>query len=192
MVGAAHPYQTGRRGADELRLFFAIYPPVEVQGVLATAANRLRSSCGGRAVPAQRIHLTLAFIGPTPRERLEAIIAAASPVTADPFVLSIDTLGRFRKTGIVWAGCSSHEAVSAFADTLHIALRQAGCALEVRRYVPHITLLRDVSVGISAHDAVKVQWKVSEFMLMQSINQGAALVYRPIHVFPVRRASPGI
>lgn len=175
-----------------MRVFFAVYPPVEVQGVLAAAARCLRSSCGGRPVPEQRIHLTLAFIGPTPRARLEAIIAAASSVTAEPFELSIDTLGRFRKTGVVWAGCSSHEAVSVFADTLHIALRQGGCTLEMRRYVPHITLLRDVSVGISCHDAVKVRWKVSEFMLMQSLYEGAALVYRPIHVFPMRGESPGI
>ncbi len=61
-------------GADTARLFFAAWPPPEAQQALGDLAGRLKSECGGRALPARNIHLTLVESVPIEHARLYRVL----------------------------------------------------------------------------------------------------------------------
>jgi len=80
-----------------LRLFFALWPPRESAQALARWAAALQ----GKAIPAEKIHLTLAFLGGVEPQKA---IAAARQVRGEPFDLPLDTAKYWRDSHIVWAG----------------------------------------------------------------------------------------
>ena len=59
------------------RLFFALWPAPEVRDALAAIARGLQAKCGGRPTRADRIHLTLFFVGQVARERLVELESVA-------------------------------------------------------------------------------------------------------------------
>ena len=59
-----------------MRMFFASWPPAGVAEALARWAQAARRDCGGRVTRADRIHLTLAFLGEVDPEEARATAAA--------------------------------------------------------------------------------------------------------------------
>ena len=84
------------------RLFFAIWPDDPGVDRLRALAESLAPRVGGRPVPRDNIHLTLAFLGDLDDER--AAIAASAPIEGKALDLSLDRLGSFRKARVAWAG----------------------------------------------------------------------------------------
>jgi len=86
----------------DLRLFVALWPDGDLGARIAQAA---RAAIGdGRAVPAERLHLTLAFIGRLPADRLDACSQALGTVRGGSFDLCLDRFGFWRRNGILWLG----------------------------------------------------------------------------------------
>ena len=56
--------------AASARVFFAAWPAPAIQQALGKLALDLQPRCGGRAIPARNIHLTLVFLGDIERARL--------------------------------------------------------------------------------------------------------------------------
>ncbi|HXF65580.1 MAG TPA: RNA 2',3'-cyclic phosphodiesterase [Burkholderiales bacterium] len=164
--------------ADSARLFFAVWPSPEVQRALGALAAALRRECGGRAVPADNIHLTLAFLGGVERGRLPAIEALAGAVSAPRFDLSVTRVQYWAHNRIVWAGVERcPEALSGLAEALARALAEQGFRLERRPYVPHITLLRDARRAPASGAVPPVAWPVEQFALVESVPHGGARRY---------------
>ena len=65
-----------------MRLFFALWPPAETAAALARWAKGLE----GRAIPAEKIHLTLAFLGGVAPDRAANRSAMADPAALDFFI----------------------------------------------------------------------------------------------------------
>src|SRR5690606_22805487 len=70
---------------DTLRLFFAL--PCPPEQAAATCDWRDRQSLGGRPVPLENLHLTLAFLGAQPEADLEAIRQLAADIVSPGFEL---------------------------------------------------------------------------------------------------------
>lgn len=103
-----------------LRLFFALWPDPATRDALAATAGSLRRICGGRAPPANNLHLTLAFLGDVPEVRVPELADLAATLVAEPLVLELDRIGYWRQQRLVWAGPQScPDALAAPA--------QAGC-----------------------------------------------------------------
>src|SRR6185295_20153073 len=66
------------------RLFFAAWPEPGIQQALHELARRAQGECGGRAIAARKIHLTLAFLGSFERARLDALEALAAGIAGAP------------------------------------------------------------------------------------------------------------
>ncbi|MCC7483517.1 MAG: RNA 2',3'-cyclic phosphodiesterase [Burkholderiales bacterium] len=151
------------------RLFFAAWPPPEVQARLHAVAVSARRECGGRAVARENIHLTLVFLGEVERGRLEDIAAATAGVTGAGCDLVVDRLDYWRHNGIVWAAADScPDALAGLVERLAAALRGAGFRPEGRRYVPHVTLLRNARRAPAASAFPALVWPVREFVLFES------------------------
>ena len=149
------------------RLFFAIWPDAGSVERLGAMAGELAPRLGGRAVPRDNIHLTLAFLGDLDDER--AAVAASIPLTAPPFTLALDRLGSFRRARVAWAGCSrAPAALVELESDLSARLRELGFALEDRAFTPHVTLLRKIERSLPAEAVEAVRWEVREATLVRS------------------------
>lgn len=140
---------------DPVRLFVAVEPPPDAVGHLAEVVGGLAVSrahapgASARVTPPDRWHVTLAFLGDVPADRVDDAAAALDHACAAGGApgLSIcfaggGTFGRGRFT-IVWAGLSGDVAgLRSLAADLRVWLRRARLPFDRRGFRPHLTLAR--------------------------------------------------
>jgi 2'-5' RNA ligase len=137
-----------------MRLFTAIELDEDVHARAATLLETLRRRAAEGApgarltwVPADRMHLTLRFIGEVEDTMAAAVITALrEPIAVEPFTVRWEGLGSFPPRGaprVLWVGVAegtdglvrAEAAVSARLEAL-------GIPGEERPYSPHLTLAR--------------------------------------------------
>ena len=137
-----------------MRLFIAIPLPPD----LATrAAEILPTSLPAlRRVKAENLHVTLAFLGQTPDDRLGDVTAAAQEAAASvpPFTLTFDRAGRFPERGrprVVWLGIADGaSSVLELGTAVYGSLRSRRLRFDERPLAPHLTLARVVEDASAA------------------------------------------
>ena len=170
--------------AEHRRVFFALLPDVACAARLEEAAQAVHGLCGGRPVRREKLHLTLAFIGAATPAQIEDLCAAAALVRGEAFELRIDRYGSFRRSQIVWAGCSE---VPVQLSALAAALPGAAAA-----FAAHVSLLRKAPGSAAAWPALAaIRWPVGEFVLAESRLGEAATPYRIIARWPLASGRPG-
>ena len=152
-----------------MRLFLAIWPDGAAAAALAGLAQGLAEQAGGRAVPAHKIHLTLAFLGELADGRLAEVATAAAGMRWRPFDLMFDTLGWFRGARVGWIGCSEvAPELARLQSALAESLRDRGFALDERPYTPHITLVRKIGRPVPRAGTAPIRWRAGELALVRS------------------------
>ena len=152
-----------------MRLFFAMWPDDSVRARLGEIGTALASRSRGKPVPAEKLHVTLAFLGEVSDARLNDARQAAAAVRAPAFELAIDEMGSFRPAGVAWAGCSQvPPALEALQSSLALELRERAFSLEDRPFVAHITLARRISRPIAREAMAAIAWSVRDFALVRS------------------------
>jgi 2'-5' RNA ligase len=167
-----------------VRLFLAIPLPPEL-GV--RASEILPASLPAlRRVKAENLHVTLAFLGQTPDERLEDVAAVAADAAAlvSPFTLSFDRVGRFPERGrprVVWLGIAEGEAsVVELGAGVYEGLRSRALRFDDRPLAPHLTLARVVedaslaeakTVGVAVEELAidALRFEVKSIAVVQSV-----------------------
>ena len=163
----------------ELRLFFAVWPDASGRASIASLASEVAHAAGGRAMPGDKVHLTLAFLGGQPAERVAALQRLAGGIKAEPFMLALDEVGCFPGSGITWLGASVVQSgLSALHAQLEHALRGHGFPVEDRPYAPHLTLARRSKTSIRRRLAEPIVWRVSSFALVVSDLGAGGSAYR--------------
>lgn len=166
-------------------MFFAAWPPPEVQQTLGDIARQAQGECGGRAVPAHNIHLTLVFIGDVSRDRLAGLEALGAAVAAPRFSLVVDRLEYWRHNRILWAGVGEcPQALRTLVERLQEPVAAAGFRIERRPYVPHVTLRRDAR-GAPANTRIRVDWPVTELALVESAQREQGRAYQVLRSWPL-------
>jgi RNA 2',3'-cyclic 3'-phosphodiesterase len=129
-------------GGERLRLFLALRLPDDgVHALLEWAAWRL---AGVKRLPAESLHVTLAFLGSRPAAELDAIVAAlrAAAAAARPPALVAERYRETRSVGMLVLRDEGGRA-GALAHDLHGRLERLGVYRPERRpWLPHVTLLR--------------------------------------------------
>jgi RNA 2',3'-cyclic 3'-phosphodiesterase len=137
-----------------VRLFVA----VEIGEMLAGGAAQLSEELERRAtaaarrakvtwIPADRMHLTIRFIGEVDDGRASMVRAALEqPLAVAPFNLTLCGAGTFPKSGIprvVWLGVTEgREQLLSVEREITARLTPLGIPEEDRAYSPHLTLAR--------------------------------------------------
>ena len=176
-----------------MRLFFALWPSPETAEALAGVACEEVRRLGGKATRAETIHLTLAFLGEQPAERLPEVIAAARKVRTAPFELVIDQLGVWRHNRLLWTGCQSLPGeLTVLVEGLRVALHQPAIRFDVehRRFMPHLTLVRklpEAAFPPSLPPISPLVWRCERFVLVQSVLSAAGPNYRVVADFALER-----
>ena len=171
---------------DTARLFFAAWPAPEIQQALAGLAQGLKRECSGRAIPARSIHLTLVFLGDVARERLPRLETLAAAVAEAQFDLNVDRVEYWRHNRIVWAGVEHcPEALQSLVARLEQALAAEGFGFDRRRYMPHITLLRNARRAPSESATQAVAWPVARYALVESVAHERGRAYEVLREWPL-------
>ncbi len=178
-----------------IRAFLGIDLPPALRGALQVQQFLLPLP---RKVAPETLHLTLVFLGDCPEPALEAAHEGFETLRAQSFVLSLQGLGLFGKDRprAAWAG------VAASPDLLHLQARadaiarRAGCPVETRKFLPHITLGRFPPPA--PPDAMRLEravaqgqgfrsdpWAVTELTLWRSHLTGKSPHYEVLARYPL-------
>lgn len=129
-------------GDARLRLFLALrLPPETVERLAAWQAEALS---GGRVVPPEHLHLTLAFLGSTPAGRLPAVLEELRAAARDaqrPLLRVV----RYRETRSVGMLALDDEGGRSIDLALDVQTRLEELGVyrrEHRSWLPHVTVLR--------------------------------------------------
>jgi RNA 2',3'-cyclic 3'-phosphodiesterase len=159
-----------------MRLFFAVWPPRET----AVALERWAQGLEGRRTPAERIHLTLAFLGEVDEAKARA---AARRVQADGFRLPLEEARYWGHNQIVWAGPRElPRQLAHLAEQLQLELYKESFILERRPFAAHVTLLRKAPAQ-PLPALPQVEWPVREFCLVSSSLTMASTAYQNVEHF---------
>ena len=154
------------------RVFFALWPDADIAGQLDQLGRQAHALCGGRRMRRDSLHMTLAFIGDVPVERIETLRHAAAQVSGSAFELSLDRLACWRHNRIVWAGCEQAPLpLLTLVGQLTERLAEAGLSLDTRDFAAHVTLLRDAR-GEELPECESFIWPVGEFVLAAALPEG--------------------
>ena len=163
------------------RLFFALWPDPGVRARLAELGERARQCCGGRRTTADKLHLTLAFLGDVPTPRVDELVALTQRLTGPEGTWTLDRLGHFPRGGIVWAGSEAMpDGLMRFQTELWVSLAALGFTPPRRDFYPHVTLLRqarrhapeDIATG-----SLPLAWSYRRAALVHSAVEGAGRRY---------------
>lgn len=131
-----------------VRLFFAIELNDGLRTALHHAIAPLRAAQPGLAwVPAEKLHLTMKFLGDVDDTAASRLADAANEVTAHRATFDM-TLGgagafpNFRRARVVWMGVEADPRLELLHHDLELGCAAAGFELEGRPFRPHITLAR--------------------------------------------------
>jgi RNA 2',3'-cyclic 3'-phosphodiesterase len=152
-----------------LRLFFALWPDVVTRSALESLARVTVAVTGGRAVAADNLHLTLAFLGERPAAMVPDLCALASKIEVTPLTLLLDNVGCWRKTGIAWLSTGNRApGLLVLRERMVAALATLRIVIDERRFMPHVTLARRVESTLTRHLAPPIEWNVDSFALVAS------------------------
>jgi 2'-5' RNA ligase len=94
------------------------------------------------------MHVTLAFLGAVPDERLDDVVGAVRDAVAGhrPFSVSLATLGRFPPRGaptVAWLGIGQGATeIAALAESVRRSLAAWSLPFDTKPFRPHLTLAR--------------------------------------------------
>jgi 2'-5' RNA ligase len=178
-------------------LFFALWPDHALQVALADATRDVVFASGGRAVPPENFHVTLAFVGSVPESSVARVEAVGDQVAAHveqmPVQVTLDAIEYWRKARVVCATARlQRNAGAGRADTLATALQSrltaAGFAPDLKPFRAHVTLARNVVRARRALEMHSVVWSFGEVALVESRTRADGSTYSVIESYALSRA----
>jgi 2'-5' RNA ligase len=175
-------------GADErLRLFFGLRLPPETTAELARWQQRSLAA-GGRIVPPEHLHVTVAFLGSRPASEVDALVAALREA-AGPVRTPLLTVRRYRETRSVGMLVLDDEdgRATGFAEDLQRRLERLGVYRRERRpWLPHVTVLRfRERPGLRPELPALAPFGPSDAALYHSVLRPGGAQYRVIESAPL-------
>lgn len=176
------------------RWFIALRPPPRTTEALAGARDALLAAVrDGRPVEADRLHMTLAFLGTGRRDaaEIERLRSALAGIEVPCFDFAIDRADNFRvgRHHVGWIGPREPPAeLLALAGAIRARLATAGFDVDKRPFVPHVTVLRGLEAPIADRSIPVIQWPVDRFVLVRSCLDQPR--YENIASWPLREADP--
>jgi 2'-5' RNA ligase len=160
-----------------MRLFVALDLPHATRQRLSDLAMGLP---GARIVPPENTHLTLRFIGETPRHTAEELDLALAALQGRGFDLTLRGVGTTEKAGrvsAIWAGVERNPALDHLRAKIETALQRAGLEPERRRFQPHVSIAKldnvpeaKIAAYVQAHNLFQSPpTPIEQFVLFSSL-----------------------
>jgi len=170
-----------------MRLFYGLSLPDGVRALTAQRARDAESVIPGRYAPPENHHLTLAFIGEVPEDRLpqaREILARCAARFPAPRI-SIGGYSHFGRAqnGILILTAHSEPDLAPLNRALKAALKEAGLPFDPGPFSPHVTLARhaDVSAGYPPAPAPVCFTAACAHLYLSARDPENVLRYTPVH-----------
>ena len=176
-----------------MRLFIAINFNDNTKRELIALRDELQSCCEqGRFSAPENLHLTLAFLGECEAKQTSALKVVMDEIRFDPFPITIERVGRFRRDGgkqglpaksiaTWWAGVQESKPLAKLHGDLTDKLITAGFTLDKRKFNPHITLGREIVTNAMPWTVEPFGEIVTSIELMKSERINGKLTYTAIY-----------
>ena len=150
---------------------------------------------GGRCMRADTLHLTLAFLGNTPEDRVDALVPAVQTWPAIPSgQVVLQRFGRFAGPKVVWAGPVADSVqhtqwLKELHDTFWQRLEDLGWSRPDAAFRPHVSLLRKAGDGdVSLLQRPELAWTPERCVLVASTPMEGKSSYRVLAQLPFSRS----
>jgi 2'-5' RNA ligase len=175
-----------------VRCFVALWPDRAVRARLAQlAAGQQARFASARAMRAENLHLTLAFIGAVDEATATAVATALRGIEVTPFDWRLDAIGAFEHARVLWAGGPRDCRLDGLAAAVRARLDALGVPYDRQPFTAHVTLLRDLPRAQAAAQRVELPselpiqppiiWPLARPLLLQSTTEQGRLRYRPLN-----------
>lgn len=151
------------------RLFLALWPDPDLRHQLAARRDAWVWPKGAMPVPADKLHVTLHFLGGVPSQRLPDLLAGFA-VPFEPFHLELDQATVWHNGIAVLEPAATPPQLAALHARLGDALMTLGLHPETRPYRPHVTMARRAHGATLPADSSPVAWDVRGYALVESSN----------------------
>lgn len=161
-----------------MRLFAAIVLSEEMRKALVNCMHEMKKQgVEGNYVPAQNLHLTLAFIGEYDQPgKVKEVMSKLPP---PDFRLCLTEKGNFGDT--LWVGVKGNQKLKTYARDLRAALAENGIPCSKDKFVPHITLIRKAAAKKPYQVPIpKMEMTARKVSLMRSEQKNGKTVYREL------------
>ncbi|NLN56276.1 MAG: RNA 2',3'-cyclic phosphodiesterase [Clostridiales bacterium] len=169
--------------SDVLRLFVAVNFNNQIIDALCRASGDLKKKAGsGNFTKKENFHLTLAFIGET--DRLSDVKRTLDGISFSPFEITLGKPGVFRRPGgDIYFVSALSDGLEGLANKVSEDLRESGFDIEKRKFVPHITLARQVvGSGDITFEVSPAVMAVNRISLMKSERINGVLKYTEVYL----------
>ena len=171
-----------------MRLFIAVNFCEKIKNEILRVQENLRSrSLRGNFSRPENFHLTLAFLGETPEEKIPVIFDIINKVKMQPFKIYFNHTGCFtRSRKELWyigakPNCPGLPLLKAIHEQFLDSLLQAGCSVDERPFRAHITLGREIKcLQPAVLDKPDILVDIDRISLMRSENVRGKLIYTEI------------
>lgn len=153
---------------DKARLFLALWPSPRLQAALLAHQHAWRWQPGAALVQAEKLHLTLYFLGAVPRQRLASLVAGLK-VPVSPFELDFDQPALWHGALAVLQPHAAPAGLLQLHAALGTALQRLAVPVESRPLRPHITLARHAAGAQPPARAPLLRWPVRDYALVESV-----------------------
>ncbi|MGN0996305.1 MAG: RNA 2',3'-cyclic phosphodiesterase [Candidatus Ventricola sp.] len=179
-----------------MRLFFGLTLPAPVRDATAAYARDARSAIPGRYADAANHHITLAFLGEVPPERLpeaRAVLARVAAGFPAPR-LTLDGPGYFGRAqnAIFILRVRSVPSLDPLHAALTDALLRAGLPADPGPFSPHITLARHAAMPacLPPPPGPLSFTAQAAHVFSSARNETGTLAYTPLSAVPFAKISP--
>ena len=174
-----------------MRLFFGLSLPDEIRAATAACAAAAQQTIPGRYALTENHHITLAFIGEVPEQRLADVQRVLEGCVSFPAPrLTLDGFSHFGRVenGILILRVKSEPALDSLHDVLIAALKAEGLPADPGPFSPHITLARHACVGKEFPPCPALSFTAEHVHVFLSARDADnVLRYTPLYTVPFGR-----
>lgn len=159
----------GQAKPPTTRLFLALWPEPDVRHLLTEWRDAWSWRAGAAPVHADKLHVTLHFLGGLPSERLPELLDGFA-VPFEPFRLDLTRAALWHNGIAVLEPDPTPPGLAALHARLSEALLALGLQPEARSYRPHVTMARRATGSTVPREGPPVLWDVRGYALVESRN----------------------
>ena len=174
-----------------MRLFFGLSLPEEVRAVTRQCALEAQRIIPGRYALSENHHITLAFLGEVPQERLkdaQRVLEGCVSFPAPKLTLcGFSHFGR-AENGILILRVKSEPALDSLHEVLVSALETEGLPADRGPFAPHITLARHACVGKDFPACPEISFTADRaHVFLSARDEANVLRYTPLYAVPFKK-----
>jgi 2'-5' RNA ligase len=170
------------------QLFLATIPDADTAARIHRLAGMLKRAhkFDGKLIEAERLHVSLFFLGGLPAPIVRMASEAAAEVPVQPFDVLFDRSVSFRgrpgSRPFVLIGDDGLDRLRSFRRTLGAAMARKGLKLLAKNdFVPHLTLSH-AERKVEEYPIEPICWTVNELVLIHSMHGHVHLARWPLRV----------